>query len=750
MVHHPRDLPRQPRKAPFILNLPDTNESSVTARLENARRKQWHQQGEALLTIENARSFLNATGLVLFAPRPQIAAPSPSFVEAVLGEPNATPTLAQVAPAREMLARLVAEGLAVPLNLLGIGSVIGQAGDLPDFIVSAQVFSYVFTLRGDKAWKQPPQGTGVAKFSNLAVAAHEALTRRGPLSAYDLATELGKEVTEGAVLRTLGELWSHLRVLPLPQVDGQATLWELAGTRLNKQIKAGANAGLPTALSALISLYLGQAIVASEDEVESFLSPLAARSRVRDVLHALLAARELDTVAIEGKTVLHVAGAVPAFLSEETMVVPAAEGVATVADQPAAEEDAVAGMAAASVEQLGEVESAEPGPRIAKFVPSRRPAAKDLAKAKPAKFASKTSGGPSKPFGEKRPFTPRDVKSRPPFRDGKSARPSGERRSFKPADGAAGEGRPRFVRPERLDGKPDRERRPFVKREGSDSRPPRKPFDRGGERPAARKPFDRSSDSRPPRKPFERSAGDRAPRKFGDRSSDSRPPRKPFDRGGERPTVRKPFSRSAEDRPARKPFDRGGDRPAARKPFDRSSDSRPTRKPFDRGGDRPPAHKTFGSPGRFAPRGEASSRGDRDGREFKPKPFGRRDESNTGERSRAGGFGGKRPFVKSGEASRPFRGKERGEGVRPERMGFGARKVGSARPGGAKPSGPGGRFGEKKFGARPGGAKFGVKPGGAKFGARPGGGKFGAKKPSGRPAGARGSKPSRSQGDKEA
>ncbi len=313
------------------------NETSNTtalpsaAQLADARLKQWHQQGEALLTLENARSWINAAGLALFAPRPQIAAPAPSFVEAVLGAANASPTIEQLSQARELLARLVAEGLAVPLNLLGVGSIVGQPGDAPDFIASTAVFSYIFTLRGDKAWKQPPASSGAVKVSHLALAAHEALTRRGALSAYDLTTELGKEVTEAAVLRALGELWAHLRVLPLLQSEalgeaGRATLWELTSARFLKQIKAGANAGQPTALSALISLYLGQAMVASEDEVESFLSPLAARSRIRDVIHALLSARQLDALAIEGRTMLHVAGASPALIVPEPPLAIAAAG----------------------------------------------------------------------------------------------------------------------------------------------------------------------------------------------------------------------------------------------------------------------------------------------------------------------------------------------------------------------------------------------------------------------------------------
>jgi len=177
----------------------------TAAQLAEARQKQWHQQGEALLTLENLRSWINAAGLVLFAPRPQIVAPAPSLVEAVLGEANATPTLEQTAEARSLLARLVAEGLAVPLNLLGASGpgLAGGVGETPDFVASTAVFSYVFTLRGDKAWKQPPATSGALKVSQLALAVFEALTSRGPLSAYDLTTEVGKEVTEAAVLRAL-------------------------------------------------------------------------------------------------------------------------------------------------------------------------------------------------------------------------------------------------------------------------------------------------------------------------------------------------------------------------------------------------------------------------------------------------------------------------------------------------------------------------------------------------------------------
>src|SRR5580700_7703058 len=94
---------RQQQEGNPILSTTNTNPQIPTAaQLQEARRKQWHQQGEALLTLENLRSWINAAGLVLFAPRPQIASPAPSLVEAVLGAQNASPTIAQTSEARSL------------------------------------------------------------------------------------------------------------------------------------------------------------------------------------------------------------------------------------------------------------------------------------------------------------------------------------------------------------------------------------------------------------------------------------------------------------------------------------------------------------------------------------------------------------------------------------------------------------------------------------------------------------------------
>ena len=589
------------------------------AQLADARLRQWHQQGEALLTMENLRGWINAAGLVLFVPRPQIVAPAPSLVEAVLGGPTATPTIEQTAEARNLLARLVVEGLAVPLNLLGAGTVhAGAPGDTPDFVASTAVFSYVFTLRGDKAWKQPPVTSGAFKVSPLALATHEALARRGPLSAYDLSTEVGKEVTEAAVLRALGELWTHLRVLPLAQPDGAATLWELSSARFTKQIKAGANAGQPSALSALISLYLGQAVVASEDEIESFLAPLASRSRIRDVVHALLSARQLDTVAVEGRTMLYVAGSLPEFLAPEAAV---AEGLAqAVVDG----EGVVEAVAADGAERAG-----EDAPRITKFIPKPRKIGTGyLARAKPSKYGAGAKPGPyergTKPgFGAKAGF--------------KSGPGGGFKSGFKAREGSGPA--------------PDRERRPF-------SKPAASSFDKTGG-------FDRPWEEEKARRlaaaarPSE--VHDEAPLEVNDAVGDLAAT------GAAGDTAQSVQPRGP--RVARPSFTKPREyKPREYKPRGAESDARPPRKTFSKPGTFGRKREGFG--GRTASGGDARpSRKD-----FAPrKPFGERPARSSGTKGKSG-FAGKasfskdkptrKPFAKKSSAEKPFAGRPREGGER--------------------------------------------------------------------------------------
>ena len=669
----------------------------------------------ALLTQAGARDFLNRTGLLLFAAKPQFSGvPAPTFVEATLGAANANPSLSASATARTLLARLVADGSAVPLNLLGLPSTTAEA---PDFVVSAAAFPFIFTLRGDKAWKQPPSTSGPTKVSPLAANTFTLLLENGPNSAYALTSDLGKEVTEAAVLRALSELWQQLRVIPVPQPGNKPTIWEPITTRFTKQIKTGANAGQPTALSTFISLYLGQSILATEDEIETFLSPLAPRSRVRDVIHALSGARQLETITVEGKHHLHVAGDLPLF---ETT-------------KPAAHEPS-------DIPVL-----AEDGSRIKKFVPKprklgtgsadrpkpfrapsdrgradsrsdRRPtrSAGDLARptfTKPwdeekrartdriaasraetpseyqdidldagtrpeasrrAPSAGRPSFGNKAAFGRKPSFggkpgigdRPRVGGDRPAFnRD----RPSGDRSAFN-RDRTAGDrpafsrDRSSFDRAPREGGGNDRfqprdSRRDFTPHAASgDSRPPR----HFGNKPGF------SSKPGFPRKPFdpERSAGDRERRPFrrdaASTGGDSRPPRRTFDSsprsGGSDsrpPFPAKPrFTRDRDTEGGGRPPFRKFDAPRTPRPSRDGDSSRPPRREFDK--ERPAPRGGYSDTRSLSAKSSPRREGfiPREGGSFPP----RRDGGFPGKRE--GGFAGKKPFgarSASGGPGKPFK-----------------------------------------------------------------------------------------------
>jgi 23S rRNA pseudouridine2605 synthase len=719
--------------------------------LAAARLAHWHHSANPILTINMMRDWLNTSGLVFFTPRnAQLPAPAPSFVEAILGNPNATPTLAETEQSQELLVRLVIDGGAIPLNLLG--NPTGTGSETPDFIVSPLVLPYIFTLRGDKSWKLPPATSGASKVSPLALNTYILLAERAKdhatgMSSYDLTTQLGKEVTESAVLRALTELWQHLRVIPVPQPDGAPTLWELLTTRFTKQIKAGANAGQPTALSALISLYLGQSIVASEEEIETFLSPVAARSRIRDVVHALMSARQLETVAVEGRTVLHVTGELPAFLATELPV----------------SEDAGDDIDSIVVTTEGDSSNGiDPNARITKFIPKPRKVGTGFV-TKPGRSSEDTPR-------ERRPFTRESNRAdRPsftkPWAEEKADRLAASQASSNPSADGDSPAVSQQDAPRTYDRKPsyDREgKRPsfgskpsYGSKPSFGSRPsfgnkPRFGSDRpssgrpsfggdrpsfgsnrpsfGGDRPNFRRDND-SGDSRPPRREF-------TPRPYGDATAGD-VPRKTFSKPGTFGRKREGFSgkpsfgRDNDSRPPRRDF--GDSRPPRReftpRPDGDSGDSRPPRRTF---GDRP-SFSGPRTPGSYAPRPQGSSYGGDRSSGFAPrKPYAPREGGAGPSR-----FGGKPSFSRDrddrgGSSDRnprsertsgpPFRKFDAPRGDRP------SRSFSSDRP--ARPEGssgyagkPSGSFGDKKPYAKSGGSYAGKS-----------GGSFAGKKPYGKSA----------------
>ena len=286
----------------------------TSEQLEAARAERMRQNGHGALTLEDACTWLEETGLCLFLPKRQFSNTlAPSFVEAVAGQHSSTPDQKQIAIAEELLVRLEEKGVAVRLNLLG------TPGEQPDYVVAAWVLPYVYALRGDRDWRRTPQLTGSRAVSPLAIQLYKRLESNGEATVAELKQALGQGLTEMGVLRAITELWQQLRIIPMVAAPGKAAKWQLLRVRFQKAIAEGASTSQVTAISVLASIFLQAVIAASMEEVEIFLSPLTARSKIREVLRGLVATRQVHTLSLGHAPHFYVAGTLPEFAPSPTI-----------------------------------------------------------------------------------------------------------------------------------------------------------------------------------------------------------------------------------------------------------------------------------------------------------------------------------------------------------------------------------------------------------------------------------------------
>ena len=197
--------------------------------------------------------------------------------------------------------------MAVRLNLLG------QPGEQPDFVVASWVLPYVYALRGDRDWRRSPQLTGSRQVSQLAVQAYKQLETGDttiPRSQACAGPGSDRRRRFARHHRALAAASHHpgglrsRRSLP----SGNC-----CATRFQKAIAEGASTSQVTAISVLASIYLQAVIAASMEEVELFLAPLTARSKVREVLRGLVATRQVHTISLGHAPHFYVAGTLPEF-----------------------------------------------------------------------------------------------------------------------------------------------------------------------------------------------------------------------------------------------------------------------------------------------------------------------------------------------------------------------------------------------------------------------------------------------------
>jgi 23S rRNA pseudouridine2605 synthase len=287
--------------------------------LDQLRREKWRLNGEPVRTLEAARSFVESVGFCLLYPmKPPLLAPT--FIGAWVGAEDHLPTWQhafadpRAREATDLMVRLLREHDAYEANLFGENNA---------FLVAASIFPYFYALVGERNPKQAPKPGPRAEFSQLACDTYEVIRRQGPVSKQKLLETLGKGASTAALDKSLGELWSKLRITRVDYNPTEGSFWDVLYRWAPDAVREGMNLSVAEALSALLSKYLDSVVAAEQSEVESFFGNFVSRSRVKEAIHALIAARELGFVHVDGRSLLQLAPARSA--SERRVTVERAE-----------------------------------------------------------------------------------------------------------------------------------------------------------------------------------------------------------------------------------------------------------------------------------------------------------------------------------------------------------------------------------------------------------------------------------------
>ena len=268
--------------------------------LQELRREKWHTNAEPIRTGDDARAFIDAVGFAPMYPTQKVLVAS--FLGAFAGtdEQLPTPKMAfadpRVQEATDLMVRLLRERSAYEASLPG--------DEENNFLVSASVFPYLYGLVGDRNPKKMPKPGTSSEYSPLAREVFNALLSHGAMSKRQLAERLGGSLSDVGLDRALHDLWSRLRITRVDYRPEDGTFWDVLFRWSPDVVKQGIEVSVPEALSALVSKYVDAVIAADASEIEEFFSQFVARSKVRDAINALLAAREFAIVNVGNRSML--------------------------------------------------------------------------------------------------------------------------------------------------------------------------------------------------------------------------------------------------------------------------------------------------------------------------------------------------------------------------------------------------------------------------------------------------------------
>jgi Winged helix DNA-binding domain len=270
--------------------------------LQQLRSEKWRLDDKPIRTIEEARAFVEAVGFCLMYPvRPTM--PVPTFIGAFVGSDNRLPTWQhaysdpRALAATELMVRLLRERAAYEANLFDENNA---------FLVAASAFPYFYALVGERNPKLAPRQGPRSPYSPLAADAFELIRRDGPVSKQKLQEALGGSVSLAALDKALGELLAKLRITRVDYKPNEGSFWDLLYRWSPDAVREGVGLSVQEALSALLSKYLDCVIAAEQADLETFFGNFVARSRVKEAVNALLAARELSFVHVSGRSMLQI------------------------------------------------------------------------------------------------------------------------------------------------------------------------------------------------------------------------------------------------------------------------------------------------------------------------------------------------------------------------------------------------------------------------------------------------------------
>lgn len=269
--------------------------------LQHLRREKWRLEGESIRTLEDAREFIDSVGMCLVYPtRQQIVLPT--LIGAAVGDDRNLPERKnafddpRAKRVEELLPKLMRNKFAFEAQLHG-----------ESLLLSPAVFPYFYALASDRKPKQSIRSRVRGEASPLTEHVFSKLDASGPLSRTQLQEQLGGALSEAALDRALQELSSALKIARVDQDPASGDVWDVFHRWAPEPVNEGVRISDAEALSALISKYLDCSVAATQEEIEAFFSAFTSRSRVAEVVKALLAAREFSYTPSESRTLITVA-----------------------------------------------------------------------------------------------------------------------------------------------------------------------------------------------------------------------------------------------------------------------------------------------------------------------------------------------------------------------------------------------------------------------------------------------------------